>query len=113
MTLLAFSGGLWSALLLRDMVSAFNAPVLFRDQYGGDNSHSRPLDCPFGQALFHHLCRIFAAYAVAGFFWARRLFMEAQDVGWDGGQVFLSAGRSFSLGSLGFKFNGNKTAGRR
>jgi hypothetical protein len=47
---------------------------------------------------------ILTAYAAAAFWWARRLFLRAQDAGWSGGQISLTSVRGVSLRWLAFKF---------
>lgn len=104
MTLLAFSGGLWSTLLLRDVTTAFFATVLFplgifsgtilcmASASGWDN-----IDCMI-------TCWPLAIYAVAGFFVARRLFLGAEDVAWTGTQISLATGRGRTFRWLAFGF---------
>ena len=51
---------------------------------------------------------VLAAYAVAGFLWARRLFLGAQEVAWTGGQISLTTVRGVSLRWLAFEFKGRQ-----
>ena len=100
LALLAFSGGLWSTLLLRDVTTAFFAAVL------------APLTI-FGALI---LCLggfqgggviisfVLGVYAVAGFFAARRLFLGAEDVAWTGGQISLASARGQPFRWLAFGF---------
>lgn len=99
MTVLAFSGGLWTTLLLRDFLSAlfcaFLVPAILcvtviitvRQWIApGHDEWTDPI-----------ICLVLGAYAIAGFFWARRLFFSAQDISWAGGQVSLPSAKWFSL----------------
>jgi len=104
LALLAFSGGLWSTLLLRDLTTAFFATVL------------TPLAILSGTILcmsavsdwqgndWKIVCRLLAIYAVAGFFVAWRLFLGAEDVAWTGGRISLKTGRGRTFRWLSFGF---------
>ncbi len=83
----AFSGGLWTTLLLRQMTGAFWVTLL------------TPLSVLVGietllgiwivsdWVLNTVLIAVLAAYSVAGFFLARWLFFRAQDTQWAGGNI--------------------------
>jgi ABC-type Na+ efflux pump permease subunit len=81
-----FSGALWTTLLLRQMVAAFALTLLI------------PATVMFWMGLlsdhFHWPNRVatgvLLAYSIGGFFWARYLFLRAQDTQWTGGNVFFS-----------------------
>lgn len=85
--LAAFSGGLWSTLLLRQITTAFWLTLIFPlgivAGIGGilsiwmdaDQNINRPIDL----ALL--------TYSIAGFFIARKLFLRSQDVQWTGGEI--------------------------
>lgn len=81
----AFSGGLWTTLLLRHVTAAFwftlliPAAVFWTISLG---SNYLPIS---GQALNAIIIVAMSAYSAAGFFWARHLFLRAQDVQWTGG----------------------------
>jgi hypothetical protein len=76
---LAFTGGLWTTLLWRQVSGAFwltlGAPMLI-----GVVMH-RADDWLIYRAL--------GLYAVAGFWWARHLFIRAQDIPWTGGPELI------------------------
>jgi hypothetical protein len=103
LALLAFSGGLWSTLLLRDVTTAFFATVLV------------PMAIFSGSVVlwasvwqnpnWFVICLPLGIYAAAGFFVARRLFLGAEDVAWTGGQVSLASagGRPFRWLGFGFR----------
>ncbi len=101
LTLLAFAGGLWSTLLLRDVATAFFSMVLVPLAIFGalipflDVSEGRD------QMIIYVVLQV---YAVAGYFVARHLFLRAQDVAWTGGQISLTTGRGRPLRWLGFGF---------
>jgi hypothetical protein len=81
MTLLAFSGGLWSTLLLRDMVACFFCTWLVPLVICGATfaALGHWVD-PDGITFITILCCMMAVYVAAGFLWARWLFFGAQDV---------------------------------
>jgi hypothetical protein len=111
--LVAFSGGLWSTLLLRDMVSAFFCtlivPVGICGAIAAAASHWMDLNNNHDTTLLHSIFYwALAAYAVAGVLWARRLFLGAQDVPWTGGQISLTAVRGVSFRWLAFAFTGRQ-----
>jgi hypothetical protein len=103
--LLAFSGGLWSALLLRDMVSAFFctclAPVILWGATIALVSRWKASDSQLIDTISY---RVLIAYGLAGYLWARRLFLAAEDTAWTGGQVSLRSGTGWSLRWLAFGF---------
>jgi ABC-type transport system involved in multi-copper enzyme maturation permease subunit len=108
-TFLAFSGGLWTTLLLRDMVSALFCTVLapiiifcatttaFVHWIGPQSDQFSTI--AYGVQL---------AYAAAGFLWARRLFLGAQDVPWTGGQISLRSVRGVALRWPAFEMKGGQ-----
>jgi hypothetical protein len=108
MTLLAFSGGLWTTLLLRDMVTSFFCACIVPALIGAATilSVGHWIDLE-NDRLTTILCWVLAAYAAAGFWWARRLFLGAQDVGWSGGQISLAV-RGVSLRWLAFEIKGGQ-----
>ncbi|MGD0814369.1 MAG: hypothetical protein ABSA83_12250 [Verrucomicrobiota bacterium] len=106
--LAAFSGGLWSTLLLREMVPALLCTLIVPIMIGTATmmtvSHwTKDGIDPSPTILF---C-VWAAYGVAGFWWARRLFLRAQDVAWTGGQITLTV-RGVPLRWLAFEFEGGQ-----
>jgi hypothetical protein len=107
MTLLAFSGGLWTTLLLRDMVSAFFCTLVVPPMICAATMLSVSHWIHNGSDLLSIIIfGVLAAYAAAGFLWARRLFLGAQDVAWTGGQISLTSGRAVSLRWLAFEIKG-------
>jgi hypothetical protein len=103
-TLVAFSSGLWSTLLLRDLTTAFFAAVMapaallmatfLASLHWIDN------DALMERVVF---C-VMTAYSALGFFVARRLFLGAEDVplAWTGRQISLPKVRGLPLRWLGF-----------
>lgn len=81
-----FSGGLWTALLLRQVAAAFwftlivpaslMVPILFMSQ-------KHPA------ATEPAIIVVLSLYSIAGFVFARWLFLHAQDVQWTGGEISL------------------------
>jgi hypothetical protein len=109
MTLLAFSGGLWSTLLLRDMMASLFCTIL---------APAAILAATFlcvghwidpQSSRFSNIAScVLAAYLMGGFWWARRLFLGAQEVGWTGGQISLTTVRGVSLRWLAFELKGGQ-----
>jgi ABC-type transport system involved in multi-copper enzyme maturation permease subunit len=95
--LAAYTGGLWTVLLLRQVAAAFWFTILLPalllvtlayllDHYP-DNVH------------FNVVAGVFIVYSIAGFLLARRLFLRAQDVAWTGGVISLANWRYFDAAS--------------
>jgi ABC-type transport system involved in multi-copper enzyme maturation permease subunit len=84
----AFTGGLWTTLLLRQVAAAFwfalLAPAFISVLTGAFLPE---------QFQFLGMSIALALYSVLGFVWARWMFMRAQDVQWTGGTIPLPAWR--------------------
>lgn len=98
--LAAFAGGLWTVLLIRQGAAAFWFALLVPAallMIVAELTERHP------NATEPALITVFIAYATAGFFWARRIFLGAQDVHWTGGTIALPAVRGLSsvLGWMG------------
>lgn len=82
-----FAGGLWTTLLFRQIIAAFwitlITPLLLA------MLASFLLDIAAVNAARAALCFAFLGlfYLLAGFFWAKRLFYQAQDTQWTGGEI--------------------------
>jgi len=85
--LTVFSGGLWTVLLLRQVAAAFWFTLLVPGVIlmivtgffgGGDGNFFE------GMAV-----SVLGLYSLAGFFFARWLFLRAQDVQWSGGAIVM------------------------
>jgi hypothetical protein len=80
-----FAGGLWTALLFRQVAAAFwlaclvpTGLVLLTGKVLGN----------FPDAVVQGgLFVVLGAYSVVGFLWAKRMFLEAQDTHWTGGVI--------------------------
>ncbi|MGH7990905.1 MAG: hypothetical protein ACREDS_12045, partial [Limisphaerales bacterium] len=91
-----FSSGLWTTLLLRRTSEAFwltlLTPLAITVAVGTvlDNfvASNRIINVVIEITL--------ALYAIAGFFWARRLFLRAQDVEWTGGDIAFPSRKRIS-----------------
>jgi len=87
-TLAAFSGGLWTSLLFRQVTASFWITLLvptlitFLVSYAAPDNREAP-------ALLWVWCGGMFAYSVAGYFVAWRLFLHAQDAQWTGGTVTI------------------------
>jgi hypothetical protein len=89
--LVIFSGGLWTTLLLHRMLEAFWLTLI------------TPLAIMVTLYAVHEyfhwsnqtdnyvIPAVLLLYSFAGFFWARRLFLLAQDVQWTGGVIAFSS----------------------
>jgi hypothetical protein len=103
LSLLGFAGGLWSTILLREVVTSFFCAclvpafvaVLFVPLTHWIDSDSNE----FAVLLFGGQI----LYAIAGIIWARKLFLSAQDTPWTGGQISLTRAPGFSLRWLSFE----------
>ena len=73
----AFAGGLWTTLLLRQMSGAFWFTILVPAMIAALLSQARPWLGLLALGL----------YAAAGFWWARHQFLGAQDTAWTGGVI--------------------------
>jgi hypothetical protein len=106
MTLVAFSGGLWSTLLLRDLTTAFFATVMAPAALLMATAlalmHWIDNDALMGWVVF---C-VMTAYSALGFFAARKLFLGAEDVplAWTRRQVSLPTVRRWPWRGLAFAF---------
>ena len=75
-----YSGGLWSVLLVRQSAVALWITVLV--PVGLLTVASR-----FGGVSAGQFAVFSALYSIAGFWWARRLFLRAEDTRWTGGTI--------------------------
>jgi len=99
-----FTGGLWTALLLRQLAAAFWLTLLVPATLSGFTAaFVSPGQSDNG--VIAVICVILGFYSIGGFLFARWLFFRAQDVGWSGGVItlpqwrFLTA-RSESVGLI-------------
>jgi len=85
--LVIYSGALWTVLLLRQMVAAFwftlltPAAILVLIMFSWPEKYSAASEPAVIAGLL--------IYSVAGFWFARRLFLRAQDVAWTGGTIAM------------------------
>ena|SRR3989449_5922569 len=84
-TMVSFSGGLWSTLLLRQIIAAFWFTILIPLAILVITS-SEKTSALMWPAL--------ALYSIAGFLWAWRQFLRAQETGWTGGDISFPGWRS-------------------
>jgi ABC-type transport system involved in multi-copper enzyme maturation permease subunit len=85
--LAVLSGGLWTTILLRQVTAAFWFTILvpsfiivLLDGLGSFFSFPQPQTD----------CCVLLFYSLAGFFWARKMFLSAQDTQWTGGEISFS-----------------------
>ena len=106
LTLLAFSGGLWTTLLLRDMTAAVFATVLAPLIIFGAADATAAVLLGDHEEVKRVVYLALSVYVVAGYFVARRLFLMAEDVPrvWTGGQLSLPKARLFPFRWAGFGF---------
>ena len=95
--LAAYSGGLWTVLLFRQVAAAFWFTVLVPAVLVVALSYLA--DKYPDQVQFNAFAGALILYSVAGFLLARWLFLRAQDVAWTGGLVSFSAWRFFTTAS--------------
>jgi ABC-type transport system involved in multi-copper enzyme maturation permease subunit len=88
LVLVAYSGGLWTVLLLRQVGVAFWFTLLvpgFLVAMVSRQTEHHPEKTEFALAV------VLIPYALAGFWWARRLFLRAEDYHWTGGTITMPA----------------------
>ena len=79
----AFAGGLWTTLLLRQVAAAFWFTILLPGTIAMLMREAKSW-----QVLF-----VLGLYSAAGFWWARRQFLGAQETAWTGGVVVFPGWR--------------------
>jgi len=84
--LVTFAGGLWTTLLLRQLVAAFWFTILVPAAITMAIGENGGTDWMIYASL--------GLYSAAGFLWARWQFQRAQEVAWTGGLVAFSTRRS-------------------
>lgn len=94
--LVAFGGGLWTTLLLRQTTGAFWFTLLTPLAIIMGLSTMLPDWVTEDQEIGRFIVVALVLYSVAGFFSARRLFMRAQDMSWAGGEISLLWGGKIS-----------------
>ncbi|HTQ50351.1 MAG TPA: ABC transporter permease [Candidatus Acidoferrales bacterium] len=91
-----FSGGLCTTLLLRRISEAFwltlLTPVILMAMVFAISEYFHWPD----QVNDYFVPAVFLVYSLAGFFWARRLFLRAQDLQWTGGEIIFPSRRAIS-----------------
>ena len=97
--LVAFSGGLWSTLLLRDVTTAFFATLMTPAALCMATVIALAHWINNDAVISAGIIAVLAAYSVAGYLVARRLFLRAEDVplAWTGAQISLPKVRGLSL----------------
>lgn len=97
--LAAYCGGLWTVLLLRQVAAAFWFTILVPAALiiGVIN----PLQNKYPDQIDGIVITVFCAYGLAGFIFARWLFLRAQDTQWTGGTIELPRSRGlFRFGNV-------------
>ncbi|HXE43251.1 MAG TPA: hypothetical protein VN516_09525, partial [Candidatus Baltobacteraceae bacterium] len=94
----AFTGGLWTTLLLRQLAAAFWLTLLVPVTLCGFTA-AFVSQSQSDSGVIVALCVILAIYSIGGFFFARWLFFRAQDTGWSGGIITLPEWKIFSVRS--------------
>lgn len=94
------ASGLWTTLLFRQIAAsiwiALLVPLALILPVGWIMDHSQLSELTQSSILIG----ILGIYAAAGFWAARRLFMNAQDIQWTGGNLSLSFDRALSLAPI-------------
>ncbi len=94
LSLAAYSGGLWTVLLLRQVAAAFWFTIL--PPIGIMAITVLSLDGQPEKTVEAALFVVLIAYSIGGFLFARRLFLRAQDVDWTGRNIEMpTLGRFF------------------
>jgi len=83
-----FSGGLWTTLLVRQVPAAFWLTLLAPATLCGFTAAFASQNQP-DSGVIVAVTTVVAIYSVGGFFFARWLFLRAQDIGWSGGTLAL------------------------
>lgn len=109
LTLLALSGGLWTILLFRDVVTALLcscvAPAILATVTIAVISHWLDRTAPaFSMILF---C-VLTVYGIAGIIWSQFLLTRAQDVPWTGGYFSFNTAGNSAARWLGFNHPQNR-----
>ena len=99
--LAVFSGGLWSVLLFRQVAAAFWMTLLVPGVLAFITVHLTQKYVAYTELW---LMVILVAYSIAGFFWARRLFLGAQDVQWTGGAIAMPGMSALTAWAPGRRF---------
>lgn len=94
----AFSGGLWAILLLRQITAAIWLAFLVPTAIFFTISFASNYFLISNQAVNLLTVIVLAAYSIAGFFWARHLFLRAQDLQWTGGEISFEWRRKSGVG---------------
>ncbi|MGA9778344.1 MAG: hypothetical protein WBS33_08750, partial [Verrucomicrobiia bacterium] len=94
-----FSGGLWTTLSLRRTSEAFwltlLTPVILMAMVFAISEYFHSSD----QVNNYVVPAVFLIYSLAGFFWARRLFLRAQDLQWTGGVIAIPSRKKIAEGT--------------
>jgi ABC-type transport system involved in multi-copper enzyme maturation permease subunit len=83
--LVVYSGGLWTVLLLRQVVAAFWFTLIVPAALLTISSFF--LQDPSNRTVELVVTIVLTAYSIAGYLFARWLFLRAQDVAWTGGTI--------------------------
>ncbi|MCL5097037.1 MAG: ABC transporter permease [Candidatus Omnitrophica bacterium] len=83
-----FAGGLWTALLLRQVMAAYWFTLLVPGAIA--------MVVLINRGSSWVVAVVLVLYSIAGFWWGRRLFLRAQSVAWTGGTVALPGWRTVS-----------------
>jgi hypothetical protein len=94
--LVTFSGGLWTTLLLRQMTAAFWFTLLIPVAIVVVITAGLQATVLSDATINRIMIAVLLAYSIAGFLFARYLFLRAQDIQWSGGQItFLWRRKTF------------------
>src|SRR6266581_182478 len=89
-TMVSFSGGLWSTLLLRQIIAAFWFTILIPLAI---------LVITSNEKASAFMWPALSLYSIAGFLWAWRQFLRAQETGWTGGVISFPGWKSAQAAS--------------
>ena len=93
MTVVAFSSVLWTTLLFRQVAAAFWFSILIPSfiTVFSEATLRKESEYLVGDGII----AILLLYSLAGFLWARWMFLRAQDTAWTGGEISLPGWLSF------------------
>jgi ABC-type transport system involved in multi-copper enzyme maturation permease subunit len=84
-----YSGGLWTVLLFRQVAAAFWFTLLVPGALAMITAYLTEKLTDGSTTGEEPMTIVLVLYSAAGFFWARRMFLRAQDVQWTGGTISL------------------------
>lgn len=107
--LVTFSGGLWTTLLLRQITAAFWFTLLIPVAFIMMITAAMQASVLSNESIDTIIIVVLVAYSVAGFFFARHLFLYAQDIQWTGGPIALCSHGRKNIESIAVPVSGRSS----